>query len=80
MSDYCILYETIHNYGYDKNWFLNYFVEVDFIPNPEALSFSDAAVLASGVEDNLQEVVGHITEGVCRPLKVKRTLFFFFFF
>ncbi|KAM8975926.1 conserved oligomeric Golgi complex subunit 6 [Pelodytes ibericus] len=24
-----------------------------------------------GVEDNIQEVVGHITEGVCRPLKVR---------
>ncbi|KAG8452776.1 hypothetical protein GDO86_004535 [Hymenochirus boettgeri] len=24
-----------------------------------------------GVEDNIQEVVGHITEGVCRPLKVE---------
>uniref|UniRef100_A0A674MUL4 Conserved oligomeric Golgi complex subunit 6 n=1 Tax=Takifugu rubripes TaxID=31033 RepID=A0A674MUL4_TAKRU len=23
-----------------------------------------------GVEDNMQEVVGHVTEGVCRPLKV----------
>lgn len=23
-----------------------------------------------GVEENIQEVVGHITEGVCRPLKV----------
>lgn len=27
-------------------------------------------LLALGVEDNMQEVVGHITEGVCRPLKV----------
>lgn len=34
-------------------------------------------LLASGVEDNLQEVVGHITEGVCRPLKVKPTLVLF---
>lgn len=25
-----------------------------------------------GVEDNMQEVVGHITEGVCRPLKVSK--------
>ncbi|XP_063807975.1 conserved oligomeric Golgi complex subunit 6 isoform X3 [Pseudophryne corroboree] len=25
----------------------------------------------AGVEDNIQEVVGHITEGVCRPLKVR---------
>ncbi|XP_056417957.1 conserved oligomeric Golgi complex subunit 6 [Hyla sarda] len=24
-----------------------------------------------GVEDNIQDVVGHITEGVCRPLKVR---------
>ncbi|XP_043927591.1 conserved oligomeric Golgi complex subunit 6 isoform X1 [Protopterus annectens] len=24
-----------------------------------------------GVEENIQEVVGHITEGVCRPLKVR---------
>ncbi|TWW76872.1 conserved oligomeric Golgi complex subunit 6 [Takifugu flavidus] len=24
-----------------------------------------------GVEDNMQEVVGHVTEGVCRPLKVR---------
>ncbi|KAL4647730.1 conserved oligomeric Golgi complex subunit 6 [Arapaima gigas] len=24
-----------------------------------------------GVEENMQEVVGHITEGVCRPLKVR---------
>ncbi|XP_063060336.1 conserved oligomeric Golgi complex subunit 6 [Engraulis encrasicolus] len=24
-----------------------------------------------GVEDNMQEVVGHITEGVCRPLKMR---------
>lgn len=28
-------------------------------------------LLALGVEDNMQEVVGHITEGVCRPLKVR---------
>lgn len=27
--------------------------------------------LILGVEENIQEVVGHITEGVCRPLKVK---------
>lgn len=26
------------------------------------------------MEENLQEVVGHITEGVCRPLKVNVTL------
>lgn len=26
--------------------------------------------LILGVEENIQEVVGHITEGVCRPLKV----------
>ncbi|XP_077396664.1 conserved oligomeric Golgi complex subunit 6 isoform X2 [Festucalex cinctus] len=28
-------------------------------------------VTLQGVEDNMQEVVGHITEGVCRPLKVR---------
>ncbi|XP_057694452.1 conserved oligomeric Golgi complex subunit 6 [Corythoichthys intestinalis] len=28
-------------------------------------------VTVQGVEDNMQEVVGHITEGVCRPLKVR---------
>ncbi|XP_077168698.1 conserved oligomeric Golgi complex subunit 6 [Paroedura picta] len=28
-------------------------------------------VTAEGVEETLQEVVGHITEGVCRPLKVR---------
>uniref|UniRef100_A0A8C5LEC0 Conserved oligomeric Golgi complex subunit 6 n=1 Tax=Jaculus jaculus TaxID=51337 RepID=A0A8C5LEC0_JACJA len=28
-------------------------------------------VTAQGVEENIQEVVGHITEGVCRPLKVR---------
>lgn len=28
--------------------------------------------LVLGVEDNMQEVVGHITEGVCRPLKVSK--------
>ncbi|XP_077063818.1 conserved oligomeric Golgi complex subunit 6 isoform X2 [Siphateles boraxobius] len=28
-------------------------------------------VTVQGVEENLQEVVGHITEGVCRPLKVR---------
>uniref|UniRef100_A0A4W3K231 Conserved oligomeric Golgi complex subunit 6 n=1 Tax=Callorhinchus milii TaxID=7868 RepID=A0A4W3K231_CALMI len=28
-------------------------------------------VTMQGVEDNIQEVVGHITEGVCRPLKVR---------
>jgi hypothetical protein len=27
--------------------------------------------LILGVKENIQEVVGHITEGVCRPLKVK---------
>lgn len=27
--------------------------------------------LTVGVEENIQEVVGHITEGVCRPLKVR---------
>ncbi|XP_048836711.1 conserved oligomeric Golgi complex subunit 6 [Brienomyrus brachyistius] len=28
-------------------------------------------VTMPGVEENMQEVVGHITEGVCRPLKVR---------
>ncbi|XP_061536767.1 conserved oligomeric Golgi complex subunit 6 isoform X1 [Phycodurus eques] len=28
-------------------------------------------VTLQGVDDNMQEVVGHITEGVCRPLKVR---------
>lgn len=28
--------------------------------------------LVLGAEDNMQEVVGHITEGVCRPLKVSK--------
>ncbi|KAL2096633.1 hypothetical protein ACEWY4_008781 [Coilia grayii] len=28
-------------------------------------------VTIQGVEDNMQEVVGHITEGVCRPLKMR---------
>ncbi|XP_029458622.1 conserved oligomeric Golgi complex subunit 6 [Rhinatrema bivittatum] len=28
-------------------------------------------VTIQGVEENIQEVVGHITEGVCRPLKVR---------
>ncbi|XP_044300162.1 conserved oligomeric Golgi complex subunit 6 isoform X2 [Varanus komodoensis] len=28
-------------------------------------------ITAEGVEENMQEVVGHITEGVCRPLKVR---------
>ncbi|XP_028976179.2 conserved oligomeric Golgi complex subunit 6 isoform X1 [Esox lucius] len=28
-------------------------------------------VTAPGVADNMQEVIGHITEGVCRPLKVR---------
>ncbi|CAL9683822.1 unnamed protein product [Knipowitschia caucasica] len=28
-------------------------------------------VTVPGVEENMQEVVGHITEGVCRPLKVR---------
>uniref|UniRef100_A0A8C0JE80 Conserved oligomeric Golgi complex subunit 6 n=1 Tax=Chelonoidis abingdonii TaxID=106734 RepID=A0A8C0JE80_CHEAB len=28
-------------------------------------------VTTQGVEENVQEVVGHITEGVCRPLKVR---------
>uniref|UniRef100_A0A672MDM0 Conserved oligomeric Golgi complex subunit 6 n=1 Tax=Sinocyclocheilus grahami TaxID=75366 RepID=A0A672MDM0_SINGR len=28
-------------------------------------------VAVQGVEENMQEVVGHITEGVCRPLKVR---------
>ncbi|KAK7882936.1 hypothetical protein WMY93_029110 [Mugilogobius chulae] len=28
-------------------------------------------VTIQGVEENMQEVVGHITEGVCRPLKVR---------
>jgi len=32
--------------------------------------------LTVGVEENIQEVVGHITEGVCRPLKVKYFVFF----
>lgn len=31
--------------------------------------------LTIGVEENIQEVVGHITEGVCRPLKVKYFVF-----
>lgn len=28
-------------------------------------------VTSEGLEENMQEVVGHITEGVCRPLKVR---------
>ncbi|XP_060902937.1 conserved oligomeric Golgi complex subunit 6 [Labrus mixtus] len=28
-------------------------------------------VTVQGVEENMQDVVGHITEGVCRPLKVR---------
>lgn len=28
-------------------------------------------VTIAGLEENMQEVVGHITEGVCRPLKVR---------
>uniref|UniRef100_A0A8B9GSU7 Conserved oligomeric Golgi complex subunit 6 n=1 Tax=Astyanax mexicanus TaxID=7994 RepID=A0A8B9GSU7_ASTMX len=28
-------------------------------------------VTVQGVEDSMQEIVGHITEGVCRPLKVR---------
>ncbi|KAM9811482.1 LOW QUALITY PROTEIN: conserved oligomeric Golgi complex subunit 6 [Syngnathus typhle] len=28
-------------------------------------------VTLQGVEDNMQEVIGHITEGACRPLKVR---------
>ncbi|XP_007950640.1 conserved oligomeric Golgi complex subunit 6 [Orycteropus afer afer] len=28
-------------------------------------------VTTQGIEENIQEVVGHITEGVCRPLKVR---------
>ncbi|XP_067325010.1 conserved oligomeric Golgi complex subunit 6 [Anolis sagrei] len=28
-------------------------------------------ITTEGVEENMQEVVGHITEGVCRPLKVR---------
>uniref|UniRef100_A0A4X2LCK1 Conserved oligomeric Golgi complex subunit 6 n=1 Tax=Vombatus ursinus TaxID=29139 RepID=A0A4X2LCK1_VOMUR len=28
-------------------------------------------VTIQGVEENIQEIVGHITEGVCRPLKVR---------
>lgn len=33
--------------------------------------------LIVGVEENIQEVVGHITEGVCRPLKVKYSVFMY---
>lgn len=29
-------------------------------------------LLVLGVEENMQEVVGHVTEGVCRPLKVSK--------
>ncbi|XP_066495680.1 conserved oligomeric Golgi complex subunit 6 isoform X2 [Tiliqua scincoides] len=28
-------------------------------------------ITSEGLEENMQEVVGHITEGVCRPLKVR---------
>ncbi|KAJ6659214.1 hypothetical protein lerEdw1_019260 [Lerista edwardsae] len=28
-------------------------------------------ITSDGLEENMQEVVGHITEGVCRPLKVR---------
>uniref|UniRef100_A0A8D0BHB0 Conserved oligomeric Golgi complex subunit 6 n=1 Tax=Salvator merianae TaxID=96440 RepID=A0A8D0BHB0_SALMN len=28
-------------------------------------------ITTEGVEENMQEVIGHITEGVCRPLKVR---------
>ncbi|KAK9411176.1 Conserved oligomeric Golgi complex subunit 6 [Crotalus adamanteus] len=28
-------------------------------------------ITTEGVEENMQEIVGHITEGVCRPLKVR---------
>uniref|UniRef100_A0A8C5LRM5 Conserved oligomeric Golgi complex subunit 6 n=1 Tax=Leptobrachium leishanense TaxID=445787 RepID=A0A8C5LRM5_9ANUR len=37
-------------------------------------------VTIPGVEDTIQEVVGHITEGVCRPLKVKTYLFYIYMF
>lgn len=33
---------------------------------------SNVFPLVLGVEDNMQEVVGHVTEGVCRPLKVSK--------
>ena len=33
--------------------------------------------LILGVVENIQEVVGHITEGVCRPLKLKDFIFMY---
>lgn len=36
----------------------------------------ESFLFSLGVEENMQEVVGHITEGVCRPLKVSSRLCF----
>lgn len=38
------------------------------------LWYINVCLLTLGVEENMQEVVGHITEGVCRPLKVSNRI------
>lgn len=38
--------------------------------------FLSVCLLTLGVEENMQDVVGHITEGVCRPLKVSNQITF----
>lgn len=49
---------------------MNSVITYTAISNANVLYMSLCLFLALGVEDNMQEVVGHITEGVCRPLKV----------
>lgn len=45
----------------------NSFSSAFFFPT---IHFCVSFFLMLGVEENMQDVVGHITEGVCRPLKV----------
>lgn len=49
---------------------MNTVITYTVISNAHVFFMSLCLLLALGVEDNMQEVVGHVTEGVCRPLKV----------
>lgn len=41
---------------------------------PNSPDYICVCLLTIDVEENMQEVVGHITEGVCRPLKVNKQI------
>lgn len=55
--------------GISVEWFLKQFLKL--IESGITWDNIIMLYLILGVKENIQEVVGHITEGVCRPLKVK---------